>query len=613
MASAADIGANNSSYQGNSALGGGSFGFVKLDTDPIQDLAKYQMLYNRSEYEQRQKDTEKAANEIADVTSYDLTTGIPKDAKLLSDKYDQLTTYIRDNPDATNYRNKKSWTDYNRMKNDLENDLRGAKVRNTMFALRQKEIQDETNPQTRKLMQDELDKEIADTDIRTPLKHSQQYADFSIKLPDAPSLSFDVTKVGPNAIVARDVKVFNVPKARANGDVFAIGLDGAIDTNTPEGKRADISKKQNFWVQGAESFNSVLNAKDSNGEFLYKTKTTDASGNVTYSLDESKLSKLPRGILSLVKQTNDYLTKFKEDVKSGIYKDKFEKPITFGDGALDENDYKEINYEDGLSPEELALVAQYSKWNGDTYTTKIQPTDNAIQITAQAENARHNKAMEGIDWGKLKLDTDKWHQTMTGGETVKNGAMERAKRIYSDMLKLADSNGVISTDKVRQLDQEQLKYLGIETVTTSDQGVPRSVFTPLQFKNKKGDEVPVALQLVNGQVKVLKDPRKLESGQYEGLFDNEKSTNVFNIATNVLNEELTKAGTKELNSYMPIDLGTGGISVNTTGTSQSQSSSTKTKSNIVNGYEIPDGAIIVNSKKTGKPIGYTLNGKNYKF
>jgi len=385
---AAEIGVGASNYTGNANLGGGSFGAVVLDTRPIEDLARYTMLFNKSEYDQRQKDAEKAADEIADMTSYDLTSGIPKDAKILQDKYDRLTSYVRDNPDALDYKNKEAWAEYKKRRNELDNDLRGAKVRNTMWALRQKEIQDEPDQAKKNLMQAELDKEIADTDIRTPIKHSQQYADNKIQLPSAPELTFDVTKTGPNAVVGRTYSYFNVPKARANGNVFALDLD-EVDPSTPQGQRDQLGRKNNFWLQGADAFNSVINAKDeATGEFLYKTKVTAPDGTITYSLNEEKLSKLPRNILNLVKQTNEYLTESKAEIESGVLKDKFEKTITFGDGALDPNDYAEINYQDGISPEELALIAQFAAWKGDTYSTKVQQTDNAIQLGAQAVDRR---------------------------------------------------------------------------------------------------------------------------------------------------------------------------------------------------------------------------------
>lgn len=586
--STAELAVGASNYTGNAALGGGAFGSFQLDLKPVEDLARYTMLYNKTLFDQQQKDAEAAALEIADYTSYDLTSGIPKDAKLLQEKYDKLTAYVRDNPNALDYKNKKEWAEYKKMRNDLDNDLRGAKVRNTMWALRQKEIQDETNQATKDLLQKELDAEITATDIRTPIKYSQKYADQTIKLPDAPELKLDVTKVGPNAIVQRDLTIFNVPKARANGDIFAIGMDGlAVDPASPEGQRASIERKNNFWLQGADAFNSVINAKDpTSGEFLYKTKITDsATGAVTYTLDEAKLSKLPRNILNLVKETNAYLLETKADIKSGFLRDKFEAPITFGPGALDENDYQEINYQDGISPEELAFIAQYAKWKGDSYKTDIKPTDNALQASAQAETARHNKASEGIGWANVNLEKDKWNAAMKGGETVKNGAIIFSERIYEDLKKLSDENGVISPDKARQLNQEQLKYLGIEKTVTNEDGTsaPKSVFTPLSIGEND------AIQIENGAIKVLINAKKLPDGRYSGAWDNTKSTTIYNIATNRLNEELQKAGAKELNAYLPIDLGTGGVSTNTVGGSTTVSGSTTTKNGYSNATILKDG------------------------
>lgn len=388
MPDSASIGVGASDYRGDANLGGGSFGFVKLDTKPLEDLARYTMLYNKANFDQRQKDAEAAADEIADMTSYDLTSGITKDAKLLQEKYDKLTAYVRDNPNALDYRNKKEWAEYKKMRNDLDNDLKGAKVRNTMWALRQKEIQDETDTDKRKLMQAELDEEISATDIRTPIKHSQQYADTQIKLPTAPELTFDVTKMGPNNVIIRDYSVFNVPKAQANSGMFALGLDDVADINTPQGQRDAISRKKNFWIQGADVYNSVINAVDAQGQPVNKVKSVDAAGNVTYTLDESKLSRVPRNMVSLAKDYNRYISEFKDDIQKGNLTDKVGNKISFGEGALDENDYIEINYQDGISPEELALIAQYAQWKGDTYKTKVQETDDALQASAQAVTMR---------------------------------------------------------------------------------------------------------------------------------------------------------------------------------------------------------------------------------
>lgn len=373
MAEAAVIGLSGTGYTGNAALGGGSFGSFQLDTKPIEDLARYTMLFNKAEYDQRQKDAEKAADEIADLTSFDLTSGIPKDAKLLSDKYDKITAYVRENPNALDYRNKKEWTEYNRMKNDLDNDLRGAKVRNTMFALRQKEVQDEKDPALRKLMQEELDREISETDIRTPIKHSQQYNDKLPEIPAVGSVKFDVWAKLPNDNVQRKYQMLDVPGMWGKAvemDLRNKAID--VDASSPDGKRIAIAKSNNVWNKSAEVINAII------------PKAIGADGKV----DPSKLDRTSAGVYAIAQEYNKYVREKKAEIASGVYTDAIGKPIQFGPNGIKEDDYREIVIEDGIDGVEMAVIAMFAKSPADAYETELKQTDNAIQLSGQAVTKR---------------------------------------------------------------------------------------------------------------------------------------------------------------------------------------------------------------------------------
>lgn len=472
MPTSAEIGVSASNYTGNENLGVGSFGAVKLDTRPIEDLAKYTMLYNKAEYDQRQKDAEAAAKEIADYTSYDLTTGIPKDAKLLQEKYDKLIAYANNNPKATDYRNKKEWAEYKKMRNDLENDLRGAKVRNTMNMLREKRIAEESEPELKKLYIQELQSDIEKTDIRTPLPHDQQYATPDIKMPSPQSLKFDVTIKDANGIWNRTEKIFDVSKARANSGVFTIldKIEG-YDASTPEGKRAAISRKNNFWVQGSEVFNSVLS-----NPAMYKTATDSTTGKttVTGELDESKLPSTARGLYNLAKQTNKYLAKVKADIKAGNYKDKLGNGITFGDGALNESDYAEINVNDGISPEELAFIAQYATAESDEYATKYQQTDDANQAAARAVQRR------GQDIGLLndreQRGLTKWIAENKPSAATGTASQQLAEYPIMKTDELVNAIGDKGTT-FSQLTAEQQEKVKKKIVGINDKDLPNAVIT----------------------------------------------------------------------------------------------------------------------------------------
>lgn len=213
-----------------------------------------------------------------------------------------------------------------------------------------------------------------------------------------------------------------------------------------------------------------------------------------------------------------------------------------------------------------------------------------LQFDKQKEKDRN-----AIEWAKLKEDKrqfdekqDQWKANQTGGESVKNGALSRANGIFNDLKGLADSEGFISPDKLRQLNVEQLKYLGIEAPIERDPETGRVLqsggFRPLDLSGDNGvDAKGNAVQKTNygiilspsGDIRVMKNPHKdpnKTSGYVYGEFDPTKSTNLRNVATNILNEELHKAGSKELNSYLPIDLGDqGNVSENTVGGSNSVS------------------------------------------
>lgn len=391
MASAAEIGASFSNYTGNPNLGGGTLGVLNINTKPIEQLAQYTFFYNKAEYDQRQKDAEKAAEEIASMTNYDLSTAIDKDSKVLRSRYDALIKYAQENPDAINYRNENGkFLEYNKMKNELANDIAAAKVRNVTYQARLADIQKNTNKQLSALDMRDLMDEIEKTDIRTPLKVAQQ---FDVTPPTfvAPTpLKFDVYRAGENKDQLRTLSMPDVGKARAESLVEALDITKNLDPNTPEGERRTIARGQNFYTKGTDIFNSIL--KD--------PKYRDEQGN----LDESKLSGVSKDMVDLIKTINTNLENTKTEIKSGIYLDKFDKPISFGDGILNENDFSPINYADGISPEELVFIGKMAAAQSISYETKTILHDNAIQ-----------KQNIGLGYSRIAEDKRQFDNTPHGG------------------------------------------------------------------------------------------------------------------------------------------------------------------------------------------------------
>ncbi len=178
--------------------------------------------------------------------------------------------------------------------------------------------------------------------------------------------------------------------------------------------------------------------------------------------------------------------------------------------------------------------------------------------------------------------------------------------MYGDLSKLADRNGVISPDKLRQLNVEQLKYLGVEVPDAIDEETGKVIkggYRPLDLAPTLDDKGKAksrfALQLVNGEVKVLEDAKPLADGRFVGKLNNSKTTNIRNIATNRLNEELKNSGSKEVNTYLGIDVTQSGTS-NTIGGGTSSSSSNTT---------VLSGKVDPSTLQSGQ--SYSVGGKSY--
>lgn len=389
---AANIGANFSNYRGDPNLGGFGLGFGKIDTRPIEDLARYTMLYNKAEYDQRQKDAEKAAEQLADLTALDLSTTIPKDAKILQDRFDALTTYVRENPDALNYKNRKQWLEYNKKKADLMNDVKFAKIRSVANIKNLDAIATEKNESIKKRMEAALEKNIADTDIRTPLNFNQEY---DLKVPeiaDNKGLKFDVTKAGDNEIGQRTLTLFDMKEGWRNAVMYDI-TGKAIDPSTEGGQRSLLIDAENPWKKMAAAV--TLAVKDPNAP-------KDKDGN----LDAKKMAAIIPG-LENVMAYNDYVSQTVRDIDAGVYTDKAGIALSFGQGALRREDYQKINWQDGLDARELGMVAQFSKWAGDQYDTKVIETDNAIQqrgLDLEGARLKENQRQFNLSYGSESAD-----------------------------------------------------------------------------------------------------------------------------------------------------------------------------------------------------------------
>jgi len=395
-AEAANIGANFSEYSGNAGAVGGAFGVIEINTKPLQDLAAYTFTVNKVKYDQAQKDAEANAKRLADLTAYDLNTAIPKDREIIQKGYDELYSFVRDNPTVLDYKNnQKGWMEYNKKKNDFENKLQGGKARSILYMAREKEVADEMNPSEKARLKSELDKEANDTDLQTPLKHTNKYNLTPIEVKAPNMITFDVTKEGQNIIAQRSMTIPDMSSVVSQAQAGELGLlSFAKDPNTSEYK-AQFNSGKLEPVESAKNISSVLmDEKYNQPQF----RNEDGTVNIDAVIKDNEGNALVAGNLNAVKQYNAKMQQYKKNIRSGYYTDKFKAPISFGGNGLNESDFAEIDISDGLQPAELLKIMIMGLAKGEGFSTKVIETDDANQAAdREAANYRARLNEEGAN------------------------------------------------------------------------------------------------------------------------------------------------------------------------------------------------------------------------
>lgn len=617
---------NAAGYVGNAALGGAGEIAINTDTKPIQQLAAYTVMYNRSQYEQRQKDADQKIKELGALAPYDLVNGIEKDATELKDAQAKLTEYMAEFASKGTPKSPKEkiqqQLDFQKKIADQIKLIDGANARKIKLDAYRNATQADTklNSQQKELKIKQAEQLFNNTDIYT--------------LPSIPENDISIPKIGepvvetvnylretPNGMIDEKKSQWSFAANDRLSYLEANNLDLPVlppnatqqQKNEYEQKRAAFEKSDiGVWKMAEDAYANALN--DPN----YKKTETTSGINVTGELpvtqvtDVIDIEKIKRanpivgGILSIGERYNKYAQDRIKEIQDGGYVDRLTGEKVLLRGGDNIQDIVLLDLTKPLSATDLVKLQKFAKAAPDKVDKVYSQTDNAIQQAQIAETVRNNKADQYLKGKAIKLDEDKWKASQTGGQTQINGAMERAKRIYADLVKISGEDGVISPDELRKLNVEQLKYLGIEAPQERDSEgkiINQGGFKPLSFTDNDAKGKPVknsyVIQLKDGNVQVMKNA-KYENGRYRGMWDNTKSTNLFNIGTNILNEELKNAGTKELNAYMGVDV-IGGITSNTDGGTNTQSGNNIQKySNSNEKYPLPKGKTL-----TVKQNGYT--------
>lgn len=565
MATASDIGANFDNYTGNAALGGADAQVFNLDTKPLELLGQYTYHFKKAQWEQQQADTNAKVKELSDLSNIHLNDLRGKDKEQATKEFTDLLNY------AGEYARKIPKNNQEKIQQELEWQTKLGAFSNNFDSGKQRAVsyyahlntikQNITDATTQDEAIKQLDKKFDTTGIDTPISAVPNFKIEKFDIPDATQQEINTVAISGNDNFNVKGMIYN-PKLNAGvADATILGIGKAYPKKgTPEYDNLSQNEKDQAdiqatttpegkgWVDAVDPLNSAIKKYVKDGHFDADSFETDNASNIT----------LMNAYNALKKYDSDNQDRYNQSINGYFTDHGINIPLP---PTVNPNDFKVgfVDFAKGVNANQLVQSGMYAKYKGDIFTKTIQHTGEANDlIKASMSNATTRRGQD-LDFkaasNRLKADEEKWKASQSGSTTQINGAIERAKRIYTDMLKLTDKNGVISPDKVRQLNIEQLKYLGIEAPQKRDVDgtiIDQGGFKPLTFE----DKVPYAIQLKDGNVQVLKDATINEtgSGSYKGQFDPTKSTNIYNIGTNILNEELKNAGSKELNSYYGVDV-----------------------------------------------------------
>jgi len=444
MADAASIGANFSSYTGNAALGGGDLGVAKIDTSPIQNLAYYTFQYNKSEYDQRQKDTDAKIKELAKLSSIRLNDLHGKDKDMLTKKLLETIKYGRDvySKNDGNAEDKiKGELDWQVNYGALLNDYNSGKERAVQYAKQKNDILTKfPSPKTQDEKMRQLDAKFDSSDIGTPISDDSA---FNLEKPAIPKFTEGeavAVKVGGNQNAKITMKYFspqnaNLASAAALGmlnkyiapkikDASGKEIDNpkflalSKSEQNEQSQLATVEGQLETYTKNTEVLNSVMSEErfKKDGVFDVAAFRAYAKGNV-----------LLEPILTQIDRINKYAQDKEAQQRSRVMQDDVDGDFSLPD-AFSQEDFSKLKIDlasGSITSDKLALAAIFGQYGTDSVAKALTETANKNQMDiAKMQNAttrENNRLDNSLGWYNAKtsrISADKPSGSGAGYESV---------------------------------------------------------------------------------------------------------------------------------------------------------------------------------------------------
>ncbi len=471
MATINDI-TNASSYRGDPGLGGGVAVGIKIDATPIERLGTFAFYRARDQFELKQKQDAEAAKQIATMTAFDISSPLTPYREALKSQLSEIQDFVRANPNSLVYsRDPKAFQERQDKINKFLTLRKSATASDAIYNGRKATLDKETDPNKRKVLQEELDLDVKDhfaggidNVLGTPLKSAADIKPDDYVVPDVTIGSFDVMAQGPNATTTTSFKVVDVTGGMARAEFAAAGIGKpAIDENSEwfkslsperqkvERNKASISSTERRKVQAlSDEFNGLLQQ--------YKAEHEGAD----LSLIDGEVQGSDT-VTDLIKSVNNYNKQIQEVnglISAGQLKDPTGKPIT--------RQYPLINVNDGLTPAEVIFLNSLQKAKTPILTSvekKLQETDDAIQ-QEQLANQRRGQNLDLLNSREARAAAKKLQEMKDaagsgeGADMITNAAEYMLGHIQRSVATMKGANAKDMTVPWASMDEQIKGALG---------------------------------------------------------------------------------------------------------------------------------------------------------
>lgn len=489
---------NASNYRGQPAAGGELGVGITIDTSPLQRLATFSFYAKRDQWEQKQRDNILAADKIANIAAYDITSPFTEYSNDLRGRLERMQKFVRDNPDSLVYsRNPQKFLEREEMANDFRNRRKIATVNDTLYNAAKAAVE---------LMPNGAQKDIAKR--RLDLRAKNLFADgldvaynrqFEATPPPTPQSSIIPTV--PITVRETFIKLpnDNVTTAVTYGDLDDVRAKSRLIV--AGGQVRDIKNSDWFKNLPADEQQLALEENELPLTQLREIESTAASINSLFAqwqaanpnidIDTVDLNSLPNDSfgnqIRAARAINSQIDELNSLVLQGKILDPSKKVRTIP--------YEKFNLKDGLSAEEIISMTSIQ----ESPTALIQKVDKTVQNTDDANQRR------GQD---LNLLSDRENRALQFGFGGDENSLLIGNALNDIEIPTNIKPGIYNmTPKGNKQSLANIQRLLGSTETTDEDG--KLIKTPILPKediesNDKSKAISYEVETINGQPYVTK-------------------------------------------------------------------------------------------------------------